>query len=66
MSRAYDLKKELLPMKKSTTLKLTLNRETLRILEQPQLEAVAGGTASDCLGSCHATCSGPTTGSRLC
>ena len=53
-------------MKKSTTLKLTLNRETLRILEQPQLEAVAGGTASECLGSCHATCSGPTTGTRLC
>jgi hypothetical protein len=52
---------------KKTTLKLKLNRETLRALEQPQLEAVAGGTASDCLGSCVATCNTrPTGGTRYC
>ncbi len=42
-------------MKKSTT-KLTLNRETLRNLEQLDLAAVEGGaTASACLTSCN-TC----------
>jgi len=40
-------------MKKST-LKLKLNRETLRTLEQPQLEGVEGGVTagSACVGSC--------------
>jgi hypothetical protein len=43
-------------MKKST-LKLKLNRETLRALEQPQLEGVAGGAtaASICVESCRCT-----------
>ena len=42
-------------MKKST-LKLKLNRETLRTLEQPQLEGVQGGaTASACVDSCRCT-----------
>jgi hypothetical protein len=54
-------------MKKSP-LKLTLNRETLRTLEQPQLETVAGGTGSDCYGSsCTPGCNtSPTGGSRYC
>jgi hypothetical protein len=52
-------------MKKST-LKLKLNRETLRALEQPQLEAVAGGTASDCLGSCVGCNTRNTCTSRYC
>jgi hypothetical protein len=44
-------------MKKSTLkdLKLKLNRETLRNLEQPTLEIVAGGATagpSVCVGSC--------------
>jgi hypothetical protein len=52
---------------KKTPLKLKLNRETLRTLEQPQLEAAAGGTASDCLGSCVAGCNThPTGGTRYC
>jgi hypothetical protein len=40
-------------MKKSTP-KLTLHRETLRDLEQPQLKAIVGGTLakSNC-GSCN-------------
>ncbi|HTG31748.1 MAG TPA: class I lanthipeptide [Thermoanaerobaculia bacterium] len=42
-------------MKKST-LKLKLSRETLRTLEQPQLEGVAGGaTLSLCVESCRCT-----------
>jgi hypothetical protein len=53
-------------MKKSAP-KLKLNRETLRALGQPQLEAVAGGTASECFGSCVAGCNtSPTGGSRYC
>jgi len=48
-------------MKKSTP-KLKLNRETLRTLEQPQLEGVEGGATngSACLGSCLG-CTGRTT-----
>ncbi len=48
-------------MKKST-LKLKLNRETLRNLEQPQLESVEGGATagSACIGSCLG-CTGRTT-----
>jgi hypothetical protein len=39
-------------MKKSTP-KLTLHRETLRALEQPQFEAVEGGvSASACVATC--------------
>jgi hypothetical protein len=41
-------------MKKSTTKKLNLSRETLRILEQGTLAEVAGGSlyTSDCVSRC--------------
>jgi hypothetical protein len=49
-------------MKKTTAnpiLKLKLNRETLRALEQPQLEVIVGGTVrnSDC-SVCASNCGG--------
>ena len=43
---------------KKTTPKLTLHRETLRSLEQPQLEAVKGGvTGATCVPTNAADCS---------
>jgi hypothetical protein len=53
-------------MKKSTP-KLKLNRETLRTLEQPQLEGVQGAaTASLCLGSCNGCNTRNTCTTRFC
>jgi hypothetical protein len=44
-------------VEKKKALKLTLHRETLRKLEEAQLENVVGGaTANTCYRSCLATC----------
>jgi hypothetical protein len=57
-------------MKKST-LKLKLNRETLRTLEKSQLEGVEGAAtltacATECLGSCNTCNTRNTCTSRYC
>jgi hypothetical protein len=62
---AQDAHQEVL-MRKKTTKKLTLPRETVRTLQVHQMEVVAGGASTNVLcGTCghpHSTCPVVTTG----
>lgn len=55
-------------MKKKLTKKLSLHRETLTQLEQPELQLAAGGATLRCEYSGYQTCAtcGQTCGTNLC
>jgi hypothetical protein len=56
-------------MKRNASLRLKLNRETLRVLVSPELEGAQGGTATNTLVTTAVTCGiscGGTCGAATC